>query len=150
MLSVQLEEQRSGAKEAFDFQLQNQFTHKCGLCPNSKFDPSIITAIADKLSPKRLMWPPLYVTEHSLRQILVVMNSIKDFHPVEEPFEICPKHQNHLARVHTSLEPYVDLSSHHLLGLCLSCTKRGFPQLGFACENLQAIADRVVSLDPMQ
>lgn len=129
--------------------LEKTTTHTCVLCPKTKRDPGILTAIGERLTPKLTMWPPRYVTEHSLRQVITAMHSLGNSFQVENsPYQICKKHINPLVRAHTSLRQFADVASHQLLGLCLKCTQAGRPQFGDS-EHLKAMADRIVSLDPI-
>jgi hypothetical protein len=142
-LPVQLEEQRIACKELIDGFVEKIETHaSVSDCPSTRVDEAgHITNIKNKLSPKLLMWPPHYRSEHSLRKVLTAIYSLGDRSDSKGngPFAVVDSR--------TRSKEFADSMSHHVCGLCLTCSKEEHVQL-VPCEHLVAVRGRIAELDP--
>lgn len=126
----------------------------CSFCPNAKNDPSITTAIGDRLTPKLLTWPPNYTKDHSLRQVLSAIQSFEDSEAISlDPLlQICPIHVNELDPLRHTFGGLAECSSRRVFGLCLTCTKedRTPEPMSWGCEHIREMVDGVLSMDQIQ
>jgi len=127
-------------------------THKCRSCDATGYDHDLTATIGQKLTPKLKHWPPQYISEHNIRDVLSAIRSLGDIVNFEQdPTKLCAKHDTVLTyRPAEDTEKVADYLSAATHGLCYKCTKIGATR--FHCEHKsepQSLMGCVSEPDPL-
>ena len=151
---MQLEEKRRAARYLIDFFLRALTTHKCTVCDTATYDSGLVIALGKKLNPVVVMWPPDYVHDHTIRDVLAAIASLDDYELFGgDPNAICDDHPNvpwTAEEVHTRCKKYARAVSVEVCGLYFTCVKNVEQdcccRLGCACRGID---ESLHEMDPI-
>lgn len=121
---------------------------RCLRCDTDTYDHDLADTIAQNLKPKKTHWPPSYIIQHTLRDVLDAIGSLGDYTTFKgDEHALCSEHKATSTSEAVWFERSAAEMNKSAEGLCYVCTRED--KHASECEHMQRLRHRMHELDPL-